>query len=92
MGNLDVGGDDLGVGLFLLVLLLALPLGLALFLLSLELFVLLLLVPFLMSGQLLGWLPWTLVVRTTTGERRAIEVRGTRAMLEARRYYRLLRA
>lgn len=90
-GPLDVGGDDLGIGLLIVLAVLALPVLVVLVLFSLEVLTLLVLVPFLMAGQLLGWLPWVLVLRTTSGERRAVQVRGTRAMLDARRYYRSLR-
>lgn len=91
-GGLDLGGDDLGVGVLLVLALCALPVLVVLVVFSLEVLALLVLVPFLMAGQLLGALPWVLVLRTTSGERRAVEVRGTRAMLDARRYYRSLRA
>ncbi|HUR14186.1 MAG TPA: hypothetical protein VM097_06800 [Mycobacteriales bacterium] len=92
-GGFDVGGaDDLGVGLLLGLFVLALPLLVVLVVLSVEVLALLVVLPFLMAGQLLGRLPWVLVVRTADGQRRAVEVRGTRAMLDARRYYRSLRA
>lgn len=90
-GSLDLGGDDFGLGVLIVLVVLALPLLVVLVLFSLEVLALLVLVPFLMVGQLLGLLPWVLVLRTPSGERRAVEVRGTRAMLDARRYYRSLR-
>lgn len=91
-GGIDLGGgDDLGLGLILALAVFALPVLVVLIVFSLELLVLLVVLPFLMAGQLLGWLPWMLVLRTPSGERRAVEVRGTRAMLDARRYYRSLR-
>ncbi len=90
-GALDLGGDDLGIGLVIALVVFAFPILIVLLVFSLEVLALLLVLPFLLSGQLLGLLPWVLVTRTTTGERRAIEVRGTRSMLAARRYYRSLR-
>lgn len=89
-GGFDIG-DDFGLGLVLLVALLALPFLLVVLVLSLEIALVAVVLPFWMTGQLLGLLPWVLVLRTTDGQRRAVEVRGVRPMLEARRYYRSLR-
>jgi hypothetical protein len=90
--GLDV--DDLGLGLIVLGVIAAvfvLPVLLALLLFSFELALVLLLVPFAMAGQLAGVLPWQLVLRTPSGQKRYVSVTGTREMLEARRYYRSLR-
>jgi hypothetical protein len=99
-GSLDVGGFDVGddpislvIGLFLLLL--GLPavifvvLGVLLF--SVEIGLLLALLPLVMLGQRIGWLPWYLAVTSTTGERQWICAGNTREMLSARRYYRSLR-
>ena len=83
-------GDDIGFGLALAVLLLvvlAFPFLLVLLLFSLELALVLLLVPLVMAGQLVGLLPWVLVLRYD-GAKRYHEVRGTRAMLAARAHFR----
>jgi hypothetical protein len=84
-------GDDLGIGLVFVLFIVFLPVSLALLLFSAELLVVLALVPFLMSGQLLGLLPWQLGLRDVDGRKHYVSVTGTRKMLEARRYYRSLR-
>ena len=43
-------------------------------------------------GQLVGLLPWQLALRSPEGAKQYVSVKGTRKMLEARRYYRSLRA
>jgi hypothetical protein len=86
--------DDLGVAgivLAVIALLFVLPILIAVVLFSFELALVLLLVPFAMIGQLVGWLPWVLVLRTPNGQKRYVSVSGTRKMLEARSYYRSLR-
>jgi uncharacterized membrane protein len=83
--------DAFSIVLGILVVLLVLPFLLAFLLFSLELALLLLLVPLVMVGQLVGWRPWVLVLRLPSGKKRYVSVRGTRSMLEARRYYRGLR-
>jgi hypothetical protein len=88
--GLDVD-DAFGVLLVILAVLVLLPFVLAFVVFSLELLLVLSLVPLLMIGQLVGWRPWVLVVRLPSGKRRHVSVRGTRSMLEARRYYRSLR-
>ena len=93
---LDFGDDLFGAVLGLLFVLVVLPFALAFalafVLFSLELALVLVLVPFVMVGQLMGWLPWVLVLRAPAGQRHYVEVKGTRDMLTARRYYRSLRA
>lgn len=61
-------------------------------LLSFELLLLLALVPLALLGQLLGLLPWYLVVTTQDGVRHAVQAGSTAKMVAARRYYRSLRA
>ena len=85
--GLDLG-DDIGIGPVILLALLFLPLLVGLVLLSVELLALLALLPLLMAGQLLGLLPWVLVTTDVQGTRGAVEVRGTRSMLAARREFR----
>ncbi len=89
-GVLDLGGlDDLPgivVGLVVgLAIALLLPFVLVALVFSLELALVLLLVPFVMVGQLVGLLPWVLVLRYDDGRKRYVEVTGTRAMLARRR-------
>ena len=60
-------------------------------LLSAELLLVLALLPFAMLGQVVGVLPWVLAVTDSDGLKHAVPVKGTRAMLTARRYYRSLR-
>jgi hypothetical protein len=89
--GLDIGGgDDLGVGLLLILVVLALPVLVVLALFSLELLALLVVLPFLLAGQLLGLLPWQIAVRGMDGQKHYVSVKGTRAMLEALRHYRSL--
>lgn len=83
-------GDEIGLGLLILLVLLFLPLVVGLVLLSVELLALLALLPLLMAGQLLGLLPWVLVVTELDGTKRHLEVRGTRSMLAERRRLRAL--
>lgn len=85
--GLDVG-DDIGIGLVILLALLFLPLVVGLVLLSVELLALLALLPLFMAGQLLGLLPWVLVTTDRDGVKDVVEVRGTRSMLAARRQLR----
>lgn len=90
-GGFDLG-DDIGIGLAILLALVLFPVLIVLLVLSIEVLLLLALVPFWMSGQLLGLLPWQIAVRSMTGEKHYVTVRGTRKMLEARRHYRSLLA
>lgn len=93
VGNVDIGGDDLGFGMVLLVgllLLAALPVVVVLLVFSLELVLLAMLLPFALLGQMLGLLPWQIAVRTTDGRKHYVSVRGTRSMLDALRHYRSL--
>jgi hypothetical protein len=80
--------DGIVVGLVVgVVVALLLPFVLVLLVFSLELALVLLLLPLVMAGQLVGLLPWVLVLRYDDGKRYH-EVRGTRAMLAARRHLR----
>jgi membrane protein implicated in regulation of membrane protease activity len=58
--------------------------------LGVELSLLLLLLPLAWAGQVLGLLPWRLVLTATDGTRTWEEVRGTRAMLQRRQQLRAL--
>ena len=95
VGSIDLGDDLVGLVIGVVLLLIGLPVllfalvGLLLF--SAEIGVLVALLPFVMLGQLLGWLPWYLAVTTSSGERQWICAGNTREMLSARRYYRSLR-
>ena len=88
----SVGDDPIGWILFGVGIVLLLPILLVVLLFSLELGLVLLLVPFAMAGQVAGLLPWQIALRSVDGEKRYVSVTGTRKMLEARRYYRSLRA
>lgn len=81
----DVGGDDIGLGLLVIAGLLLLPLLLAVLFLAAQLAVVLAVVPLLMTGQLLGVLPWVLVLTDSAGSKRFVEVRGLRSLLAERR-------
>jgi len=85
-----VGGDDFGIGLLIVLAVLALPIAFVLVVFSLELLVLLLVLPFLLSGQLLGLLPWQIGLRALDGQKHYVTVKGTRKMREALRHYRSL--
>lgn len=93
--------DPMGFGVMFVVGIVVLPLlvvglpilyvfGFGLLVLLLELVVLAALSPLLMVGQLAGLLPWVIVLRAPEGARHGVQVRGTRQMLAARRYYRTL--
>lgn len=94
----DVGGlgdDPLSAVLGLFLLLIALP-GLLVALvgvvvLGVELLLLLVLLPLVMSAQLLGLRPWVLVLRSRDRRRLPVEVTGTRAVLRRRRELRAQR-
>ena len=86
----DPGDDVLGWVVFGVAVVLLLPVVLVLLLFSAEILIVVALVPFVMSGQLLGLLPWQLALRSMSDEKRYVSVRGTRQMLEARRHYRAL--
>ncbi|MDQ3612410.1 MAG: hypothetical protein M4D85_12570 [Actinomycetota bacterium] len=92
--DIGVGDDPLSavVGLVLLVLLLpvVLVVVLGVIVLGVELSLLLLLLPLAWTGQVLGLLPWRLVLTATDGTRTWEEVRGTRALLRRRRQLRAL--
>lgn len=91
---LDFGDDlgiALGIGLFLVVLLLVAPIAFALALFVGELALVLLLAPLLVVVQLLGLRPWYLRVTPVEGEPTWVCAGTTREMLAARRFYRSLR-
>ncbi len=91
----DLGDDPISAVLGLLVLLLLAPFVVlfvvGVLILSAELVLLLALLPLAMLGQLLGQRDWQLALTPVEGEKRYVAVRGTGAMLSARRYYRSLR-
>ena len=98
LGDVDASGDfgldfddALGFVVSFLVVLFLLPFVIAFVLFSLELALVLLLIPLAMLGQVVGRLPWVLVLTLPSGQKRHVSVRGTRQMLVARRYYRSLR-
>jgi hypothetical protein len=95
LGFLDFGDDLVSLVVGVVLLLVGLPVllfvvvGMVLF--SAEIGLLVALLPFVMLGQLAGWLPWYLAITSTTGERQWVCAGDTREMLSARRYYRSLR-
>lgn len=80
------------IGLILVVILLpvVVVVVLGVLVLGVELSLLLLLLPFAWTGQVLGLLPWRLVLTAADGTRTWEEIRGTRAMLRRRRQLRAL--
>ncbi len=88
----DLGDDPVSLVISLVFLLIGLPvllfLVLGLLVFSAEIAILMALIPLLMLGQIVGLLPWTLVLRTPDGERSQLQVKGTRSMLAARASYR----
>lgn len=92
MPDIAVGDDPISavIGLLLLVLLLpvVVVVVLGVVVLGVELSLLLLLLPLAWAGQVLGLLPWRLVLTSSSGTRTWEEVRGTRAMLRRRRQLR----
>ena len=94
MPDLGVGDDPLSAVLGLVLLVLLLPIVLVVMVgvivLGVELSLLLLLLPLAWAGQVLGLLPWRLVLTAADGTRTWEEIRGTRAMLRRRRQLRAL--
>ena len=94
--TIDGGDDPISAILALVSLLLFLPVVIVVVVgvvvLSVELSLLLLLLPLAWAGQLLGLLPWRLVLTANDGQRKWEEIRGTRAMLRRRQQLRAIAA
>lgn len=92
--DVGLGDDPISAVIGLLLLVVVLPFLVVVLLgvvvLGVELSLLLLLLPLAWTGQLLGLLPWRLVLTATDGTRTWEEVRGTLPMLRRRRQLRAL--
>lgn len=94
MPDIGIGDDPLSAVVGLVLLVLFLPVVVVVFLgvvvLGVELSLLLPLLPLAWMAQVLGLLPWRLVLTATDGTRTWEEVRGTRTMFRRRRELRAL--